>query len=94
MPNAVCAFLKDAGVRDLGIHTEMLVDGMIDLWEAGLITPYVIAGRPDPDRPSPRWDELGFIVPRLLGPMPIERMDGWPVGEFPRLESRRRRSAE
>jgi len=25
-------------VRDLGIHTEMLVDGMIDLCEAGLIT--------------------------------------------------------
>jgi acyl-CoA hydrolase len=38
MPNAVCALLKDAGVRDLGIHTEMLVDGMIDLYEAGLVT--------------------------------------------------------
>ena len=38
MPNAVCALLRDAGVRDLGIHTEMLVDGMIDLVEAGLIT--------------------------------------------------------
>ncbi|MBI4516076.1 MAG: 4-hydroxybutyrate CoA-transferase [Deltaproteobacteria bacterium] len=38
MPNAVCALLKEAGVRDLGIHTEMLVDGMIDLCEAGLIT--------------------------------------------------------
>ena len=38
MPNAVCGLLKDAGVRDLGIHTEMLVDGMIDLYEAGLIT--------------------------------------------------------
>src|SRR5437867_2746932 len=38
MPNAVCALLKDAGVRDLGIHTEMLVDGMIDLVEAGLVT--------------------------------------------------------
>jgi butyryl-CoA:acetate CoA-transferase len=38
MPNAVCSLLKDAGVRDLGIHTEMLVDGMIDLWEAGAIT--------------------------------------------------------
>jgi acyl-CoA hydrolase len=38
MPNAVCALLKEAGVKDLGIHTEMLVDGMIDLWEAGLIT--------------------------------------------------------
>jgi len=38
MPNAVCASLKDAGVRDLGIHTEMLVDGMIELYDAGLIT--------------------------------------------------------
>ncbi len=38
MPNAVCGLLKDAGVRDLGIHTEMLVDGMIDLCEAGLVT--------------------------------------------------------
>jgi len=38
MPNAVCALLREAGVRDLGIHTEMLVDGMIDLVEAGLVT--------------------------------------------------------
>ncbi len=38
MPNAVCSMLKDAGVRDLGIHTEMLVDGILDLYEAGLIT--------------------------------------------------------
>lgn len=38
MPNAVCTLLKEAGIRDLGIHTEMLVDGMIDLIEAGLVT--------------------------------------------------------
>ncbi len=38
MPNAVCASLKEAGVRDMGVHTEMLVDGMIDLYEAGLVT--------------------------------------------------------
>ena len=38
MPNSVCSLLKEAGVRDLGIHTEMLVDGMIDLIEAGLVT--------------------------------------------------------
>jgi acyl-CoA hydrolase len=38
MPNAVCVLLKETGVRDLGIHTEMLVDGMIDLVEAGLVT--------------------------------------------------------
>jgi len=38
MPNAVCSLLKEAGLRDLGIHTEMFVDGMIDLIEAGLVT--------------------------------------------------------
>jgi acyl-CoA hydrolase len=38
MPNAVCTLLCEAGVRDLGIHTEMLVDGMIDLVNAGLVT--------------------------------------------------------
>ena len=38
MPNAVCAALKDAGLRDLGIHTEMFVDGMVDLIEAGIVT--------------------------------------------------------
>jgi len=38
MPNAVCSMLRESGVRDLGVHTEMLVDGMIDLYEAGLIT--------------------------------------------------------
>ena len=38
MPNAVCGLLREATVRDLGIHTEMLVDGMIDLVEAGLVT--------------------------------------------------------
>jgi acyl-CoA hydrolase len=38
MPNAVCTYLKETGVRDLGIHTEMFVDGMVDLIEAGLVT--------------------------------------------------------
>jgi acyl-CoA hydrolase len=38
MPNAVCSVVKEAGIRALGIHTEMLVDGMIDLVEAGLVT--------------------------------------------------------
>lgn len=37
MPNAVCSVLKDAGLRDLGIHTEMFVDGMVDLIEAGVV---------------------------------------------------------
>src|SRR5213079_2767131 len=34
----VCSLLKEAGVRDLGVHTEMFVDGMVDLVEVGLIT--------------------------------------------------------
>ena len=38
MPNAVCSLLRDANVRDLGIHTEMLVDGIVDLIEAGIVT--------------------------------------------------------
>src|SRR5207302_68629 len=38
MPNAVCTLLKAAGVRDLGIHTEMLTDGLIDLYRSGLVT--------------------------------------------------------
>jgi acyl-CoA hydrolase len=38
MPNAVCGLLRESGVEDLGIHTEMLVDGMIDLVDAGLVT--------------------------------------------------------
>jgi len=38
MPNAVCSALRDAGARDLGIHTEMFVDGMVDLVEAGVVT--------------------------------------------------------
>jgi acyl-CoA hydrolase len=38
MPNAVCVALKDAGLRDLGIHTEMFVDGMVDLIESGVVT--------------------------------------------------------
>ena len=38
MPNAVCSLLLDSGVRDLGIHTEMLTDGIIDLYKAGIVT--------------------------------------------------------
>ncbi len=36
MPNAVCSVLKDSGLKDLGIHTEMFVDGMVDLIESGV----------------------------------------------------------
>ncbi len=38
MPNAVCSLLLDSGVRNLGIHTEMLTDGIIDLYQAGVVT--------------------------------------------------------
>lgn len=38
MPNAVCAQLDDAGVRELGIHTELLTESMLALYEAGVIT--------------------------------------------------------
>jgi acyl-CoA hydrolase len=38
MPNAVCSLLRESGARDLGIHTEMLIDGIVDLYKAGCIT--------------------------------------------------------
>jgi acyl-CoA hydrolase len=38
MPNAVCSALMESGIRDLGVHTEMLIDGLIDLYRAGRIT--------------------------------------------------------
>lgn len=36
IPNAITAFIMNR--KDLGIHTEMLVDGMVDLMEAGVVT--------------------------------------------------------
>lgn len=36
IPNAITAFLMER--RDLGVHTEMFTTGMIDLYEAGVIT--------------------------------------------------------
>ena len=38
LPNAVCRSLKEAGVRDLGINTEMMVEGLMELVKAGLAT--------------------------------------------------------
>jgi len=38
MPNAVCTQLADSPVRDLGIHTEMMTDGIVDLYRLGKIT--------------------------------------------------------
>lgn len=36
IPNAALSFMKDR--RDLGVHTEMFSDGVLDLIEAGVIT--------------------------------------------------------
>ncbi len=38
MPNAVCALLLESGFRDLGVHTEMLTDGLVELYKAGCVT--------------------------------------------------------
>jgi len=38
LPNAVCNAILEAGVKDLGIHTEMLVDGLMRLHQAGRVT--------------------------------------------------------
>ncbi|HEY3440045.1 MAG TPA: acetyl-CoA hydrolase/transferase C-terminal domain-containing protein [Paludibaculum sp.] len=38
MPNAVCTLLLDSAVRDIGVHTEMLTDGIAELYRAGRIT--------------------------------------------------------
>lgn len=38
MPNAVCSALAESAVSDLGIHTEMFVDGMVDLWQSGKVS--------------------------------------------------------
>ena len=38
MPNAVCGLLAESAVQDLGIHTEMMTDGIVDLYRAGRVT--------------------------------------------------------
>lgn len=38
MPNAVCRLLLESGARDLGIHSEMLSDGVARLYQAGVVT--------------------------------------------------------
>ena len=37
MPNAVCSLLAESGVRDLGAHSEMLTDGIAELYRVGRI---------------------------------------------------------
>jgi acyl-CoA hydrolase len=38
MPNAVCTLLATGSVRDLGVQTEMMTDGIVEMYRAGLIT--------------------------------------------------------
>ena len=38
MPNAVCSAIAESKLLDLGVHTEMFVDGMVDLAERGKIS--------------------------------------------------------
>ena len=38
MPNAVGSLIAQSDLRDLGVHTEMLVDSYVDMYEAGRIT--------------------------------------------------------
>lgn len=38
MPNAVGAMIAQSDLKDLGVHTEMLVDSFVDMYEAGKIT--------------------------------------------------------
>jgi len=38
MPNAVCSALAKSSIQDLGIHTEMFIDGMVELANAGKVT--------------------------------------------------------
>jgi acyl-CoA hydrolase len=38
MPNAVCSAIAESKLHDLGVHTEMFVDGMVDLAERGKLS--------------------------------------------------------
>jgi acyl-CoA hydrolase len=38
MPNAVCELLAGSSIKDLGVHTEMFVDSLVDLYESGKVT--------------------------------------------------------
>ena len=38
MPNAVCSLLRESSVSDLGVHTEMLTDSIMDLYNDGRIS--------------------------------------------------------
>ena len=48
IPDAVLLYLKDK--RDLGIHTEMFSDGVVELFESGVITGEAKTLHPGQDR--------------------------------------------
>lgn len=38
MPNAIGTMIAESGLNDLGVHTEMLVDSFVDMYESGVVT--------------------------------------------------------
>jgi acyl-CoA hydrolase len=38
LPNVIGRMIAESGLKDLGLHTEMMVDSCVDLYEKGLIT--------------------------------------------------------
>ena len=38
MPNAVCELLAKSSIKDLGVHTEMFVDSLVDLYDSGKVS--------------------------------------------------------
>lgn len=38
MPNAIGAMIAESGLKDLGVHTEMLVDSFVDMYNSGVVT--------------------------------------------------------
>lgn len=38
MPNAIGSMIAKSNLKDLGVHTEMLVDSFVDMYEAGCLT--------------------------------------------------------
>jgi acyl-CoA hydrolase len=38
MPNAVCTLLQESGVKRLGVHTEMMTEGIVKLYQNGQVT--------------------------------------------------------
>lgn len=50
-------------------------------WQAGLATPYVIAGRPGL---AGVWSDFGYVVPRFFRREHAASLDGWPEAVHPR----------